>query len=462
MEEILPLIDELQPITNDKNTFYECGFNSKFESLPFEKKLQIICDIVRQSIFPSSFPNPLDENITLIGNCYTAATISKNYLNKLKVGNNIRCVFGKARYFEPDDVTTVHILLLIDDDEGNTYQYDATPFVGFGLGKVVPFSQKLYKEYVEINDEMEYYISIFQEILYKDYINQFDIKLFHFYIECIEESLKYDIFKGYASKCLKVLSKYLNKQESDKYIIRANELKPYGIIDSDLAKERKRMVNNQINKWQEELKDLITSNINIKRQQELCSNIVQERKMMDASLERYSIINNKQFRFSWINPRVLSEYKLNTIMIKPSAYYLNKQDMIKEYMIKNSLYSGHYDVNLSVPTGDTGVMPMLFSHPLGNEYIRSMNGISSIYLVNRTVEELRIDKAYLRDLLGKDIWGKETIWNDGKTITWHPYVTNFIHSTDDYSEAALHYLIGYPEHQCMTRFMYPNKKLSKR
>ena len=57
---------------------------------------------------------------------------------------------------------------------------------------------------------------------------------------------------------------------------------------------------------------------------------------------------------------------------------------------------------------------------------------------------------------------KQIRWYDGKDILWHPFVTNYIHSADNPSESSLHYLIGYPEHQLMTRFMYPNKKLEKR
>ena len=60
------------------------------------------------------------------------------------------------------------------------------------------------------------------------------------------------------------------------------------------------------------------------------------------------------------------------------------------------------------------------------------------------------------------MFNKYIVWSDGKLILWHPYVTNYIHSADNPSESCLHYLINYPEHQLMTRYMYPNLKLGGR
>ena len=56
-------------------------------------------------------------------------------------------------------------------------------------------------------------------------------------------------------------------------------------------------------------------------------------------------------------------------------------------------------------------------------------------------------------------YGKETKWLDGENILWERWSTNFLHSTDNYVEASLHFLMPYPECQIMTRFMYPNPKL---
>ena len=72
------------------------------------------------------------------------------------------------------------------------------------------------------------------------------------------------------------------------------------------------------------------------------------------------------------------------------------------------------------------------------------------------------EKKKLRNELGEDMFNKYVIWSDGLPILWHPFVTNYIHSADNPSESCLHYLINYPEHQLMTRYMYPNKKLGGR
>ena len=141
LDKLLPSKDELIPIDNPNNTFYECGFNYEFDNLSFEKQLQVICDLVRQSIYPSRFPHPNDGIKDLIGNCYTAAYVSKLYLEKLGIGKNVKIVFGRARTFEPDDNNTIHLLNLVEDYNGNVYQFDATPFVGYGLGVVKPLSQ---------------------------------------------------------------------------------------------------------------------------------------------------------------------------------------------------------------------------------------------------------------------------------------------------------------------------------
>jgi len=103
----------------------------------------------------------------------------------------------------------------------------------------------------------------------------------------------------------------------------------------------------------------------------------------------------------------------------------------------------------------------LYSHTLGFEYERSMDGKADTFLVQESAESLYKKKKALRTELGKNIYNKEVEWFDGRKILWHPFVTNLIHSTDNPSEVALHYLMAYPEHQVMTRFMYPNPKLEK-
>ena len=57
MNLLLPNQNELKPIKNN-SLFYDCGFNEDFNKLSFKTKLQVLCDIVRQSIYPCGKPNP--------------------------------------------------------------------------------------------------------------------------------------------------------------------------------------------------------------------------------------------------------------------------------------------------------------------------------------------------------------------------------------------------------------------
>ena len=80
MNKLLPKKEELIPITNDRTTFYECGFNTDFDNLSFQKKLEIVNNLIRQTIIPTCRPNPNDHVESLIGNCHTAALAGKEYL----------------------------------------------------------------------------------------------------------------------------------------------------------------------------------------------------------------------------------------------------------------------------------------------------------------------------------------------------------------------------------------------
>ena len=73
MNKILPSIDELIPITIDSKTFSGSALNKDFTLLSFKDKLQVLNDIVRQSMIYTENVNPLSETETLIGDDYTAA-----------------------------------------------------------------------------------------------------------------------------------------------------------------------------------------------------------------------------------------------------------------------------------------------------------------------------------------------------------------------------------------------------
>ena len=97
MNSLLPKRDELVPITGDRNTFNDTPFRVDFDLLDFKTKLQIVNDLVRQSILPSTRPEPDTHVEKGIGNCHTASLIAMEYLKYLGVGKNYRYVMARIK-----------------------------------------------------------------------------------------------------------------------------------------------------------------------------------------------------------------------------------------------------------------------------------------------------------------------------------------------------------------------------
>ncbi len=460
MKDLLPKPEELKPITNPNDTFYECGFNDDFDHLKEQQKLQIICDIVRETIYPNPYPNPLKDVAEMNGNCHTACLVMKDYLKKLKLCKNVKHVMARKRKLDPDDIVSIHSILLVEGNDSHIYQIDPAPYVGYKMGQVIDMKDQIYEEYVEITPEMEYYINVYKEIIYLNTINKIDPAKVKDYLKICLESLQHKILGAYCGNALKILVRYIdNPKQKDKITKLIAKLRPYSKTNTVNKAKQKELVNKQVKLWREELKDLIASNTNFKRQLELCQCIIQELKMQYPEYEIMRNINGTDTRLSFMNPRYMYEHGLNVLMIKPSAYLLGVQDEIRDSYLEKYHHTGAYSANLALPTEQTGVKPLIFSHPLGEGCIRSFNGQSDIYLIKADPKSILTQKKYLREHYCKDLWNQELTWFDGEPILWDPYVTNLVHGTDTACEASLHYMIGNPEHQNMTRFMYPNPRL---
>ena len=460
MNDLLPKINELKPITDPNNTFYDCGFNDEFIKLTEKQKLQIICDIVRETILPNPFPNPFNELDTLEGNCHTACITAMNYLKSLNLCKSVKYVMVRKRKFDPEDIVSIHAILLVRGNDGVMYQFDPTPFVGYKYGTVIELNKPTYEEYVLITDEMLLFLNIFKEIIYLNKVKKLNYNKIKKYINICLDSLKYPILNAYCGNALKILIKYIDDYQLQNHLSKLlTKLRPYS-KNNILNKEyQKQLLNKQVKIWKTELEDLKSSGKDIKRQLELSQYIIQELKMLYPEYEIYRKINDTKTRISFINPRYLYEKGLNTIMIKTSAFYLKKDSFIRNSFINKYQSTGIYEINLSKPTEQTGIKPMLFSHPLGETCIRSLSGKSEILLVESDPQTILKQKKELRENICGHMWNKKFIWLDDKPIIWDPFVTNLIHGTDNAPEASLHYAIGNPEHQNMTRFMYPNPKL---
>lgn len=135
MEFLLPKYEELQPIKDDRKTFFDSLFKNDFCNLSFKSKLQIINDLVRQTMLIESIPNPETEFKNMKGDEYTASRIAIKYMQYLKVGKNHRLVIGRKRKFELENTQNTQILVLVEDEK-NLYQFDSSPFIGYKHGCV--------------------------------------------------------------------------------------------------------------------------------------------------------------------------------------------------------------------------------------------------------------------------------------------------------------------------------------
>ena len=129
MNSLLPKKEEIVPLKTD-SLFSEASFNGAFDNLEDIKKLQIINDLVRQTILPNTRPDINSHEESLIGNCHTSVIASIDYLKELNIGTNYRYVLARVKPYEPDDVLSKHAMLLLDLNS-KTYQFDPTPFVGY-------------------------------------------------------------------------------------------------------------------------------------------------------------------------------------------------------------------------------------------------------------------------------------------------------------------------------------------
>lgn len=469
MNKYFPKKEELKPITNTKSTFYECGFNTDFDTLEFKQKLQVLADIVRQSMKGVQHPDPQSDQETLYGNCHTSAIALMNYLKELNVGKNIKYVMCRKRSYDPADITSKHAAVLVDDEKGETYFVDPTAFVGFKYGVVQKLSNTdiAYEEYEELNNEKCDLMFYMRDFLYKASNNLLKREEIKFYRDIMECALKYPILDGYNSQCFYYMGKQMdNKFDADICYLTAQKINPYSHFfpaDPQKVGLKTNLILEQIKKWKEELQELqLNNSTDYKRQLELATYIFQEMKLMDNSMDTKIPFEGKQRSVSHMTPRMMMEKGFNVAMIKSSAYHLGVSATIREALIKDAGQPiFEYKANVSEPRNITGIVPIIYMHPMGKENIRAYQGTSNIMLLKRPALELYKLKKQLRAELGKNINNQEVMWNDGEKILWQPFVTNLVHTTDNPSETVLHLLSGIPEQQLMTRFMYPNPKLEE-
>jgi len=465
MNKLLPNKEDLFPITLDRKTFSETPFNKEFDELSIKDQLQILNDIIRQTMAFDIIPNPENDVETLIGDSYTASKISIEYLKKLNIGKNHRSVFARQKPFEPNDIGTMHILTLVDDDLGNTYQFDCSPFVGYKCGKVENLKDNpFYKDYVPIEGDIKDIFEKMRSTIYTIHNSEIDKDNLTSYMEIINNAKKYSVLHSYVSYCYLLLaSKVDNKYDRDMLLQESKIYNPYiKGIGCDKKEEYKNILAlTQVKIWQEELRELQKDDSNYQRQIELSQCIMKVLNDIYPTKEPSLLIDGKQIAFSHLTPRIFLDKNLNVVLVKPSAFKLGVESSIKDTFLKHGNGAiGEYYPNLG-GLSENGIKTMRIFHPHGYKYERSMTGPSDLFLVKEKAETILHKKHELRNSLGTNIANKEVLWFDNKPIIWDPIITNLVHTTDDPSEACMHYLCAYPEYQLMTRFMYPNPILEK-
>lgn len=462
---LLPNKEELLPITENWSTFYESGFNESLENMSFKKKLQIITDIVRQTILYEEFPNPKDEEMNLIGDSYTASNVLINYLKKLNLGKNHRCVLAKDYIFEPNQMYSTHFITLLDYDE-KTYQIDCTPSIGYKRGQEEEQnSNKFYNNYIEVNEENKRYLTIIRTILYKFTHEKNDDKIIKKYINIVNELPKSDVLTGYIFKCLNMLytlerNEQLRNRIMDSYVYALNKEKSSQTFTRNGIVYATEKAFFQIKTLKDELDTLVNEDKDYKRQLEIAQCIIAELIKYNKQFDKKLILDDRQISFSNINPRLFLEEGLNVVLLKPSSFKSEVASVIKKtYLDKDKNIKGEYFPNLGAPSVTLGLKPMKLFHPCGYIYERSMYGPGDLFLTHQKADDIKTIKKQLRNTLARELDNTRLTWYDGKEIIWDPVMLNLVHTTDDPCETSLHYLAGYPEYQVMTRFMYPNPKL---
>lgn len=432
MNKLFPNKEQMQPITNRHDAFYDGPFKKQFDELSTIEKLQIINDIVRQSMVYSDCPNPYDDKETLIGDSYTSCIVSIEYIKQLAIDLEIKKVFACVNPCE-NEKNAIPVPILLIKDENNIYIYDATPRIGYKAGKVEKISDQ-YQYYIDICGEIEETYELLRTIKYhinNDLYNETELKKMMDFCQSVNKSL--------------VLDSIINEIK----LLKSNKNNvKYDII----------VIVNRINRWKDELFELQKADSNYQRQIELAQLITLYSNIINKKSSALILLDDGYYELSKLTPRILYEKGLEYITIKPSAYIIEEEDVIERAFPKNQ-----YGVNYNEFGTKTslGLEPMKLFHPDGHKYIREMTGPTKSFLVKKTIEDTLETKRKLRKQIIGRVKVDNIIWFDNMPINWNPVCLNFIHSSDNSVDACMGYTATVPEYQIMTRFNYPNPILMK-
>lgn len=454
LNRLLPQINDLIPIVDSRQTFSETPLIMDFYKLNQIDQLQILSDIVKQTILYQENPNPEFELNQLIGDDYTSAKIFVEYIKNLNLVKSINLVIvSNKKNIDDKDYFSSHFAVLVQGKDGKYYLVDSTPDIGYGIGIVTDLNKTdIYTKYITIDEKMNnvisnirndiynikngYYMSSqidnynkFKNIFYNNWFNGILLQ----YYDCILKS-NYEKLKTLIKREFNDIIYDIKKNESKNNIYKLNVIK----------------------NWYDKLLALNNST-DYSKKQIIAKNIMGELK---DNTKLY--FNNHSILLRHITPRLMWEKGLNVVIVKPSSYLVGESGLVINSMIKkNKNIITSYNCNLG-EKNHLGLKPMAYFHPHGMKYEIQMYGPNKVILVKEKADVLNKRKHEIRNNVAQVIAGHYVNWYNGDRVMWDPNLnTNLVHSTDDATEASIHLLAGYPEYQVFTRFNYPNPILRK-
>lgn len=440
MYNILPrYIKELTPISGNRNTFGENVFSIPYNELTFKQKLKVAVDLVRQSMLYFEIPNPQLEITTLNGDSYTACCILKEYLIQNNLGVQHIVCFVEGKRYETISMPSTHFILLVSDCNDDWFQLDPSPMVDYKCGQVESYANKWYKICIPIEGEKEICLEEIRKNIFQAKFLQNHSFAEKAYEMAFEMMHKYNLFSGY----YEILCLMTGKQ---------------GINLEQIKIANKPMLEYELESMRTQLEELQKVNGSLEQQLYLIQSIHRIKIDLERARENKVFINGKSNNVSNLTPRFFYLLKLNTVMIKPSSFYIHKDEEFAKIMQGEKIVFSGYSTNMG-DTSKYGISIMNFFHPDGYKYSDEMNGLSNIFLVNESAENLLNRKRAIRNEYASLYEGKTVKWFNGKELKWTSLGMNMVHSSDNSCEACCNFQSNFLESQLMTRFMYPNPKL---
>lgn len=370
MYNILPrYIKELTPISGNRNTFGENTFSIPYNELSFEQKLKVAVDLVRQSMLYCKIPNPQLEIATLSGDSYTACCILKEYLIQNNLGVHHIICFVEGKRYETICMPSTHFILLVSDNTDNWFQLDPSPMVDYKCGQVESCTNEWYKICIPIEGEKEQYLKEIRKNIFKaKFLQKNSAKKAYEMVAAM--MYKYNLFSGYY-EILCLMTGNL------KQCINLEKIK---IANKPILEHELESMTSQLAKLQR-------ANGSLERQLHLIQSIHRIKTDLERASENKVRINGRSYNVSNLTPRFFYSLRLNTVMIKPSSFYINKDEEFARIMQGKKMMFSSYLTNMG-DTSKYGIPIMNFFHPDGYKYSDEMNGISNIFLVNETAENL--------------------------------------------------------------------------